>query len=290
MNGFALHRLGLMAAASAVLLVSAVASPTAAQTTLQQIKDAGVVRIGVAGEHPYGYFDEKGRLTGEAPEIARRIFERIDPAIEVEGVEVAFGELIPALKAGEFDVVAAGMYITPERCRQVRFSTPTYKVGEAFAVKTGNPKDLETFEDVAQTHDARVGIMAGAVEYNYAYEAGVPGDRALLYPNYDVALAALVRGEVDAIAMTALTVRSLIERKALSEVEATPQFLPEIDGEQMAGYGAFAFRDGDRALHSAFNDHLQDFVGSDDHRSTVRPFGFTERMMPDRSVEELCAG
>ena len=278
-------------AAAAVLGAWAVlASPAAAQDTLEQIKSADVVRVGVAGERPYGYIDDQGRVTGEAPEIARRIFQDIDPDIELEGVQVPFGELIPALNAGRFDVIAAGMYVTPARCAEVRFSTPTYKVGEAFVVRAGNPKGLRDFEDVAQSHDARVAIMAGAVEYNYAYDAGVPGDRALLYPNYDAALRALRRGDVDAIAMTALTARTLIQTRGLQDLEATPQFLPEIDGEEMAGYGAFAFRQDDDALYEAFNARLTDFVGSNAHWKTVRPFGFTERMEPNKSTETLCGG
>ena len=69
------------------------------ETTLQRIQREGVVRIGYANEAPYAYADEKsGRLTGEAPEIARVVLKQM--GIErIEGVLTEFGSLIPGLKA-----------------------------------------------------------------------------------------------------------------------------------------------------------------------------------------------
>lgn len=282
-------RHSVLAAASAIAMALA-AVPSLADTTLERIKDADKVRVGVANERPYGYVDDSGRLTGEGPEIARKILARIDPEIELEPVVVNFGELIAELRAGHMDIVAAGMYVTPERCEKVAFSTPTYKMGEAFAVLAGNPKDLSDFESVYETPDAKVGVMAGTVEYNYAYAAGIPGDRALLYADYEAAVRALRRGEVDAVAMTALTVRTLIAERDLDDIESTTPFYPEDQNGKKVGYGAFAFRKEDTALREAFNSHLKDFVATPEHRETVSPFGFTPEMLPDKSTAELCAG
>ncbi|MGV0801223.1 ectoine/hydroxyectoine ABC transporter substrate-binding protein EhuB, partial [Mycolicibacterium elephantis] len=37
--------------------------------TLQRVKDANSIKIGIAGEVPYGYTAD-GEVTGEAPEVA----------------------------------------------------------------------------------------------------------------------------------------------------------------------------------------------------------------------------
>ena len=281
---------GAAGLAAALALLGAAAGDAVAQSTLERIKAEDTIRVAVADERPYGYRDESGRITGEAPEIARKILARIDPAIEIEGTVTAFGNLMATVNAGDVDVVAAGMYITPARCEQVAFSEPTYKMGEAFTVRAGNPKDLHDFHDIAENRNAKVAIMAGAVEYNYAYEAGIPADRALLYPDYGMAVDALKDGKVDAIAMTALTVKTLIQNSDDPELEATEQFVPVIDGKPKVGYGAFAFRKEDEALLAAFNEHLNDFVGSEEHWQTVRPFGFTPDMEPDKTAAELCEG
>jgi polar amino acid transport system substrate-binding protein len=123
------------------------------EPTLERIRREGVVRVGFANEAPFAFIDtSSGRLTGEAPEIARVVFSRLGVG-EIEGVLTEFASLIPGLKAGRFDVIAAGMYVTPERCREVAFSQPTYAVGEAFLVAAGNPLQLHGYEDVRDRAD-----------------------------------------------------------------------------------------------------------------------------------------
>ena len=132
--------------------------------TLERIKKKGIVRVGFANEAPFAYMDTNtGKLTGEAPEIARVILKRMGIK-EIKGVLTEFGSLIPGLKARRFDMIAAGMYITPKRCKEVAFSNPTYKIGEAFIVKKGNPLGLHSYEDVSNNNQAKIGVVVGTVE------------------------------------------------------------------------------------------------------------------------------
>lgn len=260
-------------------------------TTLERIRRAGVARIGYANESPYAYKDSAtGRLTGEAPEIAREIFARMGVP-EVEGVLADFAALIPGLKAGRFDVVAAGMYIKPERCREIAFSNPTYSIGEAFAVASGNPKSLHSYEDVAARPDAKLGVVTGTVERGYARDTGIPDERVVSFPDPASALAGVRAGRVDAYAGTSLTVRGLIA-KAGEGVEAADPFVdPEIGGQTVRGYGAFGFRKEDADLLAEFDRGLAEFIGSPEHLELVRPFGFTENELPGgTTAAELCGG
>jgi polar amino acid transport system substrate-binding protein len=263
-------------------------APGNAQDALERIKESDQVTVAIADEAPYGYRDAAGRATGEAPEIARVILRRIDPEIEIEWVSTDFGQLIPGLRNGDFDIAAAGMFITPERCAAVAFSEPTYVVGEAFAVRRGNPKKLTDYQTISDNEDARVGLIAGTVEYNYALVTGIPADRAPLYRSFRKAIEALAVGEVDAVGLTSLSVQSLIAGKP--DLEATPQFFPNLDGEVVKGYGGFAFRQEDEALLEAFNEELSEFVGSDEHWALVQPFGFGPDMAPDQTTDQLCQG
>src|SRR5690606_3307861 len=100
-----------------------------AQSTLETARENGYIRVGFANEAPYGYATPSGELTGEAPEVAKAILARMGIE-EVDGVLTEFGSLIPGLRAGRFDIIAAGMFITPERCQQVQFSEPSYGIGQ----------------------------------------------------------------------------------------------------------------------------------------------------------------
>lgn len=260
---------------------------TLAQDTLERISQGETVRIAVANEVPFGYRTEDGGITGEGPEIARIILERISPDSDIAWTVTDFGALIQGLQDNEFDIAAAGMFITPERCREIAFSNPTYVVGEAFVVEAGNPLGITDYWTVAEHEDARVGLMVGTVQYNYALVTGTPAHRALLYTDYPLAIEALREGEIDAIGMTNLTAVNLAEDHP--DLDATEQFFPDLDGEPVRGYGAFGFRLEDRALVDAFNTELAEFIGSEEHWATVEPFGFGPDMAPDRDSTSLCA-
>lgn len=270
---------------AASLLIPATA---AAETTLDRIIDQNTIRVAVANEQPYGYIDSDGKLTGEAPTVAREILRRIDPDIRMDGKAVDWSQLIPSLQEGTVDVVAAGMFITPARCKEVTFTDPTYVVGEAFLVESGNPEELSDYHSISDNPDAKVALVAGTVEYNFAMHAGIPAERAILYRDFTRAVDALETGTVDAVGLTSLTARSLARRIGEGRFEATPQFYPVIDGEEQKGYGAFAFRKGDEAIVEAFNRELDAFVGSDEHWAMVEEFGFAPDMEPDMSAEQLC--
>lgn len=264
---------------------------TPEMSTLERIQSEGKIRIGYANEAPYAYRDTAtGNLTGEAPEIARVILADMG-VVEVEGVLTEFGSLIPGLNAGRFDVIAAGMYILPERCEQIDFSNPTYRIGEAFAVRAGNPLNLTSYEDLRDNPDAKIGVVSGAIERTYARDIGIPEDRIVVFPDAPSALSGVKTGRVDAYAGTALTVQDLIDKDQSGTLErATPFTDPVIDGETVSGYGAFGFRKGDDDLRTAFNTGLAAFIGSDDHLELVRPFGFTENELPgDVTSDALCA-
>lgn len=263
---------------------------TANKNALERIQSTGVVRVGYANEAPYAYLDNTtGKVTGEAPEILRVIMQRLG-VTQVEAVLTEFGSLIPGLKAGRFDVIAAGMYITPTRCREISFSEPTYGIGEAFLVRAGNPLGLHSYKDIANHPEARIGVVAGTVERAYARATGISDTRIAVLPDNPSAVSALQAGRIDVFAGTALTVQDLLTKMRGNELErATPFSDPIIEGKKIRGYGAFGFRKEEQALRVAFNKHLKTFIGSVEHRSLVQPFGFTQAELPGSvSAEKLC--
>lgn len=220
-------------------------------STLEKAKKEGKIKVGFANEKPYAYRDKNGKVTGEAVEISREIFKQMGIK-EVEPVLTDFGQLIPGLKAGRFDVITAGMYITPERCKEVTFANPEYQIGEGLAVKKGNPKDLHSYEDVLKKKDVKVGVMRGGIEVDYMKDLKVKDSQIVLYSDQPSVVQALKAGRVDAITMTGPSLRDVLEAQGSEGIEIVEDFKqPVIKGKSVVGYGAAAFDKKDRSFRSS---------------------------------------
>lgn len=249
---------------------------------LAELRERGTVTVGIANEVPYGFLDESGRVTGEAPEVARLVLAELGvDAIEAEVVD--FGSLIGGLQADRYDMIAAGMYINTDRAEQILFSDPDYCISEAFAVPEGNPSGLTDFASVVET-GATIAILSGAVEEGYAETAGIPDDQVQLFSDVNAQYDALADGRVDAVAGTSLTVANQVESR--EGLEATDSFVPVDDGgQEILGCGGFGFRKENRAFRDAFNDQLNQLQSSGDLLPVITRFGFAEDDV--RRAEEL---
>lgn len=268
----------LVACATLGVLASAQAA------SLEQIKETSRIRIGYANETPFAFTETDGRVTGESPEIAKVIFEKMGIK-QVDGVLTEWGSLIPGLRAGRFDVIAAGMYITPARCKQVIFTDPQYALPDTLLVAQGNPKNLHSYADIAKNPDVKLAIMAGTVNLAYARDSGVTDAQILQVPDTTAQLQAVRAGRADAAVGTQLTMKGLA-KKGGDKVEAISDFS---DDPAHTGYGALAFRPEDKALRDAVNAEMKQWLGSEEHLKTVAPFGFDRSNVTDKTAAELCA-
>jgi polar amino acid transport system substrate-binding protein len=265
-----------------VAAMTAHAPDASAETTLQRIQRTGEVRIGYANESPFAYTKPDGTVTGESPEIAKKIFAKLGVK-KVDAVLTEWGSLIPGLRAGRFDVIAAGMYITPERCKQVAFADPQYQIQDTLLVPKGNPKQLHSYADIAK-QDLKLAVMAGAVEVGNSRDSGVKDTQLLQVPDTTAQLQAVRARRADAAAGTALTMKGLASKDA-DQVEAVARFT---DDPKHTGYGALAFRPDDTDLRDAVDKQLHAWLGTPDHLATVAPFGFDKSNLTTKTAAEIC--
>jgi polar amino acid transport system substrate-binding protein len=260
---------------------------------LKRLQDSGTVKLGIASEPPFGYINEDGDATGEAPEIARVIFERLGVE-KIEAVPVDFSALIPGLKAQLFDVVSAGMYINAVRCEQVLFSEPDYLMLDAAIVKAGNPEGITGYDVIAEKGLTMATGQAYA-EITFAQNAGVKPGKILELPDQVAGLDAVAQGRVAAFVGTNITIKGAVAGN--SRVEATDPFPFLAGGKPSYGAGGFAFRQTEANLRDAFNEELAKLKQNDfsELLDIVEPFGFTRAEMPqnpetgqDLTTEELC--
>ncbi|MET9347964.1 ectoine/hydroxyectoine ABC transporter substrate-binding protein EhuB [Streptomyces termitum] len=265
-------------------------APAGEGDLLAKLRKQGHVRVGFAGEAPYG-FQEDGRLAGEAPTLHREIFTALGIG-ELRPTLTEFGALIPGLLAGRFDVVSAGMAITPERCAKVLFSEPEFVSPTALMVREGNPKGLGDLRSCA-AKKARVGVLTAAVEASYAKEAGVPDGSVVTLAKQQDGLDALLAGRIDAFALTGISLRWLARVNKGAAVRVLDPFVPVVGGVEQYSPGGAVFRPGAESLRDAFDTELAKITGDPArYVELIGKYGFTEREVPPRTLRtaDLCAG
>jgi polar amino acid transport system substrate-binding protein len=247
-----------------------------------------MMRIGISGERPYSYVDTAGRVTGAQPKVARAVLERIGVS-GLAAVQVPFHDLIPRLRDGQFDLVTAGMTVTPTRCQDVAFTRPDFLAYPAFLVQEGNPEGIESFRDVTRT-GARLAVLAGAAEIDYARAAGVPDEQLEIVDSQATLFQRVADERVDAGALTRISLTDALGRNPGTRVEVTDEVEPEVDGRPVVPGAAFAVRHGEDELLSAFNAELTALQKSGEWLEITEPFGFTRENLPppDLTTESLC--
>ena len=150
------------------------------------------LRIAASGGYPpFNYTDGAGRFQGFDIDVARALCARMEA--ECSFVQQDWEGLIPALRAGEFDAIAASMSITAKRRELVSFTDRYYSNVVRFVARTGSgfdPADLGGRTIGA----ARATIASDWLEENAADIATVR-----LYTDQEELLRDLVAGRVDAI-------------------------------------------------------------------------------------------
>lgn len=123
------------------VFLTACGSSESGVNSIERIKNAGVVKIGVFGDKPpFGYVDEKGTNQGYDIIFAKRIAkELLGDENKVEFVLVEAANRVEFLKSNKVDIILANFTQTPERAEQVDFALPYMKVALGVAV----PKDSE---------------------------------------------------------------------------------------------------------------------------------------------------
>jgi polar amino acid transport system substrate-binding protein len=272
---------GLVAAPGFLAACSRTETTSDGAGALDKVKQQGYITVGFAGEAPYAY-QEGGKLTGEDPAVHQEIWKAIG-VDELRGVQVDFGQLIPGLNANRFDVVAAGMFILPERCQQAAFSEPVYCAPQAFLVPKGNPKNISDYQSAAQA-GIKVGVLSGAVEGIQAAKLGVSNRNIVELASQRDGLAALSAGRVGAFALTSISLRNMLKDNPDANVELTKPFTPVIDGKESLGCGGAVFRKADNQLREAFNAELAKLKESGRLLELIQPFGFGPETVPPNDV------
>ena len=114
---------------------------------------------------PFEFEDEDGNWTGFDLDIVRAFAEGYGLEMEVSVQPFDGIWLKPA--AGDCDMVASAMTITPERQENALFSDPYYNAAQSLMVRSD---DAETYTDLASLSGKTIGVQSGTTGAVYAEE------------------------------------------------------------------------------------------------------------------------
>lgn len=258
--------------------------------SLEAVRQAGVLRVGYAVEAPHAFLDASGEVTGLSPELAKAIARRLGVQ-RIQWRLAEFGALLAELEEGRVDVVAAGMFITPQRARRVAFSEPVFHVRQALLVARGNPLDLHSYQDAQKSQGARIAVLSGSVEQAMLSALGLPDKRLVLVPDAQSGVAAVGSGEADGLALSSPTLVWLSASREAGGAELAQPFVqPPSVFSGRNGYGAFALRKGEEALLRAWNRAQAEVLAGPEYARLMAAFGFQPEEYPGSATAREVAG
>lgn len=120
----------------------------------------GTLKVGLNAQFPP--FESMGGPNGEEYygfdiDLAFELGNQLNMAIEI--VDMDFDGLIPALQSGKVDLCISGMTITPDRQKNVNFSTPYYTATQVVVMSETSAAQYGSIEDLQK--GAKIGVVLG---------------------------------------------------------------------------------------------------------------------------------
>jgi polar amino acid transport system substrate-binding protein len=150
-----------------------------------------VVRIGTEGAYPpYNFINDAGEIDGFEHDLGNAICERA--GLTCEWVQNEWDSIIPNLVSGNYDVIMAGMSITPERDEVIDFTQDYYPPTASAYVALSPDVDVTSGVVSAQTSTIQAGYVAesGATLLEFAtpeetIAAVRNGEAVAVFADYD---------------------------------------------------------------------------------------------------------
>ena len=92
------------------------------ESVIVTIKKRGKLKIGMSTFVPWAMRNKQGDLIGFEIDVAQKVAK--DMKVQIEFVPTAWSGIIPALIAGKFDAIIAGMSVTAQRNLTINFTAP----------------------------------------------------------------------------------------------------------------------------------------------------------------------
>ncbi|HEX7556954.1 MAG TPA: basic amino acid ABC transporter substrate-binding protein, partial [Leptolinea sp.] len=167
----------------------------AAKPTEPAATTVAAVKIKVASDATYPPFEVIDETTKELAGFDIDLFKAIAAKenLDVEFVNIGFDPLLAGMAQCQYDAAISAITITEERAKNMMFSDPYFKAGQAITVGIKN----DTVKTDADLKGKSIGVQLGTTGDILAKK--IDGANVKAYDTVDLAFQDLINGQVDAV-------------------------------------------------------------------------------------------
>lgn len=182
---------GLLAGLLVTLPLTAGAADTA--PVLKRISKAGTLKVGMSGgQPPFNFTSREGAVIGMDVDLATLLATALDVNLEI--VDMPFGQLLPALESGKVDLVISGMTATLQRNMRAAFVAPYHITGKSILARSETIAALGT-EELGATK-RKVAALKGSTSEEFVRRVA-PTAELTTTDTYDQAIDLLLANKVE---------------------------------------------------------------------------------------------
>ena len=168
----------------------------ASSPVLDRVVETGVLRVAMSVDQPpFNVRSRDKSVVGFDVDLAKALAGAMQ--VDLEIVEIPFGDLLAGLIAGKADMVISGMTITLERTREVSFIGPYILSGKSLLTTAGIKgvvKDSTEFNH----SEIRVVALKNSTSESFV-QRNFPEAALQTIPNYNEGIQMLLTGKIDAM-------------------------------------------------------------------------------------------
>ncbi len=232
----------------ALLLVSCLTGCGNKGVTLADIEKSGELVIATSPDFPpFESLDDNGDVVGIEIEILDLICDELGVDLKIE--QMAFDSVLPGVQAGKYDVGVSGISVTPDREKNVLFTTPYCLAAQAIVVVEGS-----TIAGKADLTDKKIAVQTATTAEEFCMGEGYTV--SAFEANAD-AQEALLKGKVDAWVIDDLTAKDMVDTYNAKNSDTK---LVILDEAMTTEPYAFAMTFGSEEVIDAMNDVIDGLV------------------------------